>query len=101
MLRPQMAMVRKPDDEAIADLAHVPDGHPMASQARLLAGQVELRRRRLRFAEKYLLDAIRLDPMLVQPHRELVYIYGMQIRRRDLYNQFLALSGLAAMTFDN
>jgi len=101
LLRAQIAMLRGRDREAIDDLAKVPDGHHMGPQARLLAGQVELRSKRARFAERWLLEATRLDPSLVQAHRELVYIYGMQLRRPELRQQFRILSGLTALTFEN
>src|SRR5207245_1511075 len=73
----------------------------MSPQARLLAGQIELRRNRVRAAEAHLLAASRLDPKLVQAHRELIYIYGMQLRRVDLNVQFRTLSRLSALTFNN
>jgi tetratricopeptide (TPR) repeat protein len=101
MLRAQLAMVGDRPDEAIADLRLVPDNHFMGAQARLLAGQIELRRDRVRFAEQWFRAALSLDPKLVQPHRELIYIYGMQLRRAELTSEFLALSKLARLTFDN
>lgn len=101
MLKAQMALVRKKDDLALADLEHIPDLHPMAAQARLLSGQIELRRSRLRFAEKSLLEACRLDPTLVQSHRELIYIYGILLRRTELSDQFRRLGELAPLTYEN
>ena len=44
-------MARNQVDEAIADLDQVPDGHPMAAQARLQTGQLDLRRNRYVAAE--------------------------------------------------
>ena len=52
-------------DEALAELARIPDGDPAAPRARLLAGQIELRRDRVRRAEAALLAALELDPTLV------------------------------------
>lgn len=69
--------------------------------ARLLAGQTELRRDRVRRAEQWLIAAIRLDPRLVQAHRELIFIYSTQLRRIELDAEFLALSQLTDLTFDN
>ena len=66
----------------------------MAAQARMLAGQTELRRDRVRLAEELFHAALALDPRLVQAHRELIYIYGMQLRRRELSREFMALSKL-------
>ena len=100
MLRGQLAVARGRPDEAVAELARVPDDSPLASGARLLAGQVELRRDRFRFAEEALRAAVRLDPKLVQAHRELIYIYGFQLRRAELAGEFLALSGLTDLRFE-
>jgi tetratricopeptide (TPR) repeat protein len=101
MLRAQVAMARDRVEAALSDLAKVPDDHAMAAQARLSAGQLELRRGRPRAAETMFKAAIAIDPKLVQAHRELIYIYGVLLRRSELNAEFLALSKLAPMTFDN
>ena len=101
LLRAQVALFRKRDDEALAELAGVPDADPLAAQARLLAGQVELRRHRLRAAEALLRRAADLDPDLAQARRELIYIYGVLLRRKELAAEFAALSKLAKLTYDN
>jgi tetratricopeptide (TPR) repeat protein len=100
-LRAQLAMARKDNDQALDDLARVPDQHYMAPQARLLAGQSELRFDRVVRAEELFRAALALDPGLVQAHRELIYIYGMQLRRAELSAEFMALSKLTDLTFDN
>ena len=41
MLKAQTDVATKRDDDAIAELARIADGHRLAPQARLLAGQVE------------------------------------------------------------
>ncbi len=100
-LRGQLALARKEDDQAIDCLARVPDDHFMAAQARLLAGQTELRRDRVRLAETLFHAALAIDPRLIQAHRELIYIYGMQLRRAELSSEFMALSRLTDLNFDN
>lgn len=100
-LRGQVALAEGRADDALLALAKVPDDHAMAPQARLLAGQVELRRHRARIAERLLREAIRLDPGLVQAHRELIYILGYQLRRVELNAEFEALARLADLSFDN
>ncbi len=97
----QIAMARDRSDEAIADLGRIPDPSSFAAHARMMAGQIELRRDRVRSAEGLLRDAVRLNPELVQAHRELVYIYGMQSRRRALAEQFGVLSELEPLTFQH
>jgi tetratricopeptide (TPR) repeat protein len=101
MLRAQLAMVRGRTDEALAALHRVPDEHFMAAQARLMAGQLELRRDRVRLAEQWLRAALKIDPRLIQAHRELIFIYGMQLRRAELTSEFRALSMMAPLTFEN
>jgi tetratricopeptide (TPR) repeat protein len=100
-LRGQLAVARHHEDDAIDFLSRVPDGHRAAPRARLLAGQAELRRSRVRHAEAWLLAATRLDPRLVQAHRELIFIYSTLLRRAELYAEFTALSRLSNLTFDN
>ncbi|MGZ3356656.1 MAG: tetratricopeptide repeat protein, partial [Isosphaeraceae bacterium] len=101
MLRAQLDIARGRAEEAVAGLMRVPDEHPMAAQAHLMAGQVELRQHRARFAEQYFRKALQLNPKLVQAHRELIYILGHQLRRTELNAEFLALSQLTELTFDN
>jgi tetratricopeptide (TPR) repeat protein len=99
LLRGQLAVALGRTDEALAELAQVPDDHDLAAQARMLAGQLERRRDRFRRAEEALREAVRLDPKLVQAHRELIYIYGFQLRRADLAREFLALSKSTDLSF--
>ena len=55
----------------------------------------------MRSAEEWFRAALKLDSKLIQAHRELIYIYGMQLRRPELNAQFLALSALTPLTSDN
>jgi predicted Zn-dependent protease len=100
-LRAKLAMTRDQTEEALADLARIPDAAPLGATARLRTGQVELRRDRWRSAEAALLAATRLDPRLVQGHRELIFLYGMQSRRAELAVSFRALSELTPLSFDD
>jgi tetratricopeptide (TPR) repeat protein len=101
LLRARVAIARKQQDEAIDDLAHIPDSAKLAGQARLMSGQLELRRGRIAKAEVLLHKSIQLDPTLIQPHRELITIYGLELRRPELNAEFRALSGLTSLTFEN
>ena len=101
ILKARVATALSHPDEALADLAKIPNSDSAAPQARLLAGQIELRRDRIRLAEVSLLAALKLDPTLVQAHRQLVYIDGMLLRRRQLNEHFQALEQLTPMTFDD
>ncbi len=101
MLRAQYSAAHKEPDQALAELGLVPDDHFIAAQARLLAGQIELRRNRVRFAEAFFQAALAINPKVVQARRELIFIYGMQLRRRESSAQFLALSGLVPLSSEN
>lgn len=101
MLRGLVALAEKRTDDAVAAFRRVPETDGLAPQAWLLIGQAELRRNRAKDAESALLKALELDPALVQAHRELIFIYGMQLRRDDLKQQFNALSRLTDLTYQN
>ena len=47
----------------------------------------------------YFLAALKLDPGRTQARRELVYIYGMQLRRAELDATFRALAKASALTY--
>jgi Flp pilus assembly protein TadD len=100
-LRAQVALARQRTDDSLDALARIPDDHPLAPRARLMAGQAELRRHRARSAEQLLREAIRLDPGQASAHRELIYILGYQLRREELAAQFRALAEVSDLTFDN
>jgi tetratricopeptide (TPR) repeat protein len=101
MLRGEVAIGRKQVDDALADFERIPDTDKLAPRARFKQGQAELRRHRVRAAEEAFLHALRLDPKLVQARRELVFIYGMQLRRPEVSAQFSALADLVPLTFDD
>lgn len=88
----------RPDD-ALAELRIVPDGDSLGPQARTMEGQVELRRGRLRLAERHFRRALELDPKIVQAKRELIYIYGQQLRRREMAAIMESLSTQKALNF--
>jgi tetratricopeptide (TPR) repeat protein len=101
LFRAELAKARGRTDEALAVLADVPDSHPLAARARLLAGQIERERERMRRAEGALLEALRLDRGLTQARRELIYVYGMQARRTDLDAAFRSLAEVGRLSFDD
>jgi tetratricopeptide (TPR) repeat protein len=96
----QLAMATGRTNEALDDLAHVPDSHALAAQARLWEGQLELRRQRAAAAESSLRRAIEIDASLVAARRELVYLYGVQRRCHEPSAEFATLAEVAPMSFD-
>jgi tetratricopeptide (TPR) repeat protein len=100
MLRAQLLIASDRIDDALAELAAVPDDHRLAPQARLQQGQLELRRDRARIAEGFFRQAFRLDPKLCRAHSELIFILGYELRRRELTEEFRALSECEPLRFD-
>lgn len=98
-LRGQVEIANGQNDAALAHLALVPDSNPLAQRARLQAGQVELRRGRLAHAEHWFNQALAINPSLIPARRELIYVYGMQLRRREIGAQFRALARLSPLNY--
>lgn len=101
LLRAQVALAQRRADEAVDAVKHIPEDDPAAPHAWLMIGQLELRRDRAKDAEQALRKALKLDPKLIQAHRELIFIYGMQLRREELNEEFKALADLTELTYDN
>jgi tetratricopeptide (TPR) repeat protein len=101
LMRAEAARALGHPDQAIDELALVPAGDPSAAQALLMTGQIELGRDRVRRAEEALRAALKLDPDLVPAYRQLIYVDGMLLRRRELNEHFQALQRLGPLTFDN
>ena len=98
LLHAQVASALGRDVEALDALGHVADQHPLAAQAWFMAGRIERQNHRLRYAEAAFRRAIELDPGLVTAHKELVYLFGMQFRRREVDAEFKALSRLTTLS---
>jgi tetratricopeptide (TPR) repeat protein len=99
MLRARIAESRGQLTEALKHLKRIPDSDPIAAQAWLKAGQIELASRRSGAAETAYRRSIALDPEQVQPHRELAYLYAIQRRKTDCDAQFRALSRLMPLDY--
>ncbi len=98
LLQAQVSSALGNDDDALAALAHVPDNHPLSAQAWYMAGRLEIQKKRLRRAEAAFRRAIELDSGLVKAHQELVYLFGMQLRREEVDAEFKVLSRLSALS---
>jgi tetratricopeptide (TPR) repeat protein len=97
ILQGQLASAAGHDDDALAALCHVPEADPLAAQAFLLAGRIERQRKRLRGAEAQFKRALEANPSLIEAHKELIYIYGIQRRRREVDSEFNLLSRLTQL----
>ncbi len=97
VLRAQIANAEERDPEALEALKFVADTQPLAAQAHYMAGRIERKHNRVRLAEAQYRRAVELDPKMVAAHRELIYIYGMQLRRHELDAEFKALGELTAL----
>jgi tetratricopeptide (TPR) repeat protein len=98
MLEAQVATANGRFDDAIAAIHKIPETHPIAGQAYLLAGRIERQRRRLRMAEAEFRHALKLKPSLIEAHKELIYILGIQSRRREVDREFHELARLTPLT---
>lgn len=83
---------------ALVELAAIPDDHALATWARMESGRLEREAFRFRAAEKSYLEASKLDDSLIDPRRQLIYIYGMQLRRQEMHEQFEAIAKRSALT---
>ncbi len=98
MLEAQVAIARGDVDKALGFLAKVPPKDPLFSEACLLAGRLERKRKRVRVAEGHFLQALKASPTLIGAHKELIYLYGVQLRRREVDAEFRALSKSTHLT---
>jgi tetratricopeptide (TPR) repeat protein len=98
LLRAQVSNAEGRDDQALEALKMIPDEHALAAQAHHMAGRIERKHHRVRPAELHYRTALELDPRLIAAHRELIYIYGMQLRRHELDQEFKALQRLTQLT---
>ncbi|WP_169981175.1 tetratricopeptide repeat protein [Tautonia rosea] len=98
MLLAQVAIAQDRTEDALSILDELPNSSPLRPQAALLAGQLELRRDRMKIAEGKFLQAIELDPRLTQAYRELIYIYGFRKQSEEIDETFRRLSQLGPLT---
>jgi tetratricopeptide (TPR) repeat protein len=100
LLEAQLAASQGRTNEALEELEGVrkEDSATLFAQARLMAGRLERARHRLRPAEAHLRRALEAQPGLLEAHRELIYLYGIQLRRRELDAEFAALARLVRPT---
>ena len=92
LLRSRIAKTRGRVEQALEALRQVPDADPLAGEARLQAGRIELDRDHARAAEDAMLRTLTLDPARTLAYRELAYIYAIQHRRAECSAQFRALN---------
>ena len=96
-LEAQLAIALGHFSQAFAALAHVPDSHAIAPQAHLLAGRLHRQLRCLRKAEAEFRQALALKRNLIEVHKELIYILGLQSRRREVDAEFHQLARLTRL----
>jgi tetratricopeptide (TPR) repeat protein len=92
VLEAQIATAQERFPDALRALALVPDEHAIAPQAHLLAGRIQRQLRRLRKAEAEFRAALLLKPTLIEARKELIYILGLQSRRREVDAEFHELA---------
>jgi tetratricopeptide (TPR) repeat protein len=98
VLEAQLASADGDIDKSLAALARVPDAHRIAPQAHLMAGRLHRQRKSLPASEAELRKALRLKPGLIEARKELIYILGIQSRRREVDAEFRALAKLTPLS---
>jgi tetratricopeptide (TPR) repeat protein len=96
-LEAQLAIARGQFAQGFSALAQVSDAHPIAPQAHLLAGRLHRQLRCLRKAEAEFRQALAIKPGLIDAHKELIYILGLQSRRREVDAEFHQLARLTQL----
>ncbi|MFO0960679.1 MAG: tetratricopeptide repeat protein [Isosphaeraceae bacterium] len=86
-------------NEAEEALAPISDDSDQAALTYLARGQVERERYRMAHAERYFRRALEIDPDLLAARYELIYLYGMELRRPELHQQFREVSKRRALPF--
>src|SRR5262245_62088535 len=99
MLRARIAEAQGHLAEALDQLRPIPDSDPIAAQAWLKAGQIELARHQARAAEAAYRHALALNPDQIQAHRELAYLYAVQRRKAECDAEFRALVRLMPLDY--
>jgi predicted Zn-dependent protease len=100
MVRARIQQLQGQPDAALDSLKHVDDREPVAAQAWLMTGSIELERHRARAAEAALRKAVELDPGQAAARLELAQLYSRQQRFAELDLQFGALAQRDQLDFD-
>jgi tetratricopeptide (TPR) repeat protein len=98
MLTAQIAVANGRPDEALAALGHIPERDALAGQAFLLAGRIQRQRNRMPAAEAAFRKALACDSRLIEAHKELIYLLGLQLRRHEVDAEFKRLSRLTRLS---
>src|SRR5262249_35485669 len=101
MVQARLGEMRGHLDEALKTLARIDHRDVYYPRARLMMGQIELKRDRARSGETALLEALECDPRLVAARLELVRLYGRQQRTAELNEQCRALVSQNALDFEH
>ncbi len=99
LLMAQVARQQGRLDRALGALDGHPENEPGAALIERTRGMLEFERDRARASEAALLKAISLDPKLSEARRDLINVYTVQSRRRELSTQFRELSALVSLNF--
>jgi tetratricopeptide (TPR) repeat protein len=98
LLRARIATAVDDDSGALRELREIWDDRELGAQALYMTGLIERRRRRVRFAEAAYRKALEREPGFIKARKELLYILGMQFRRREVDAEFKALGRVAPLS---
>lgn len=86
-------------DDAESALAPIGDDSSQAALTYLARGQIDRERYRMADAERDFKRALEIDPNLIAARYELIYLYGMELRRPELHEQFREVARRRALPF--
>jgi tetratricopeptide (TPR) repeat protein len=98
LLEAQLASAQGHFANAFSALAQISDSHAIAPQAHLMAGRLHRQLNCLRKAEASFRQALKIKPGLIDAHKEMIYILGIQSRRREVDAEFHELARLTQLT---
>jgi tetratricopeptide (TPR) repeat protein len=98
LLEAQLASAQGHFANAFSALAQISDSHAIAPQAHLMAGRLHRQLNCLRKAEASFRQALKIKPDLIDAHKEMIYILGIQSRRREVDAEFHELARLTQLT---
>lgn len=98
LLQAQAALARGHDDRARKILGPAPSDGDLGAQREFLLGRIALNEHHARDAEAALRRSLAIDPNRADARRALIYLLGIQSRRRETLEQFAELAERGPLT---
>jgi tetratricopeptide (TPR) repeat protein len=98
LLRARVASAVGDEPGALEELGTITEDPELGAKALYLIGLTERQRQRVRHAEAAYRKALERDPNLLKARKELIFILGMQFRRREVDAAFKAMARVTPLT---